>query len=86
MTTNLSNIDRKVRPIAEMAETVRTCKDNIDNALEQIKRVTENIGEHQDIVEILVDRRTMINSEFEVYINSMVRAKELVQYFQEELA
>ena len=42
--------------------------------------------EHEDVVEILVERRSMINSEFEVYIKSMWRAKELSKYFKEELA
>ncbi len=69
-----------------MSETVRVCKGNIDVALERIERVTENIGEHEDVAEILVERRAMINTEFEVYIKSMWRARELIRYFGEELA
>jgi septation ring formation regulator EzrA len=69
-----------------MSSTVRVCKDNINTALDQINRVTESIAEHEDVVEILVERRAMVNSEFEVYIKSMWRAKELSKYFKEELA
>jgi hypothetical protein len=65
---------------------VKVCKDNINTALDQINRVTESIAEHEDVVEILVERRAMINSEFEVYVKSMWRAKELGRYFKEELA
>jgi tRNA A37 threonylcarbamoyladenosine dehydratase len=86
MSQNLSQIERKVKPIAQMSDTVKVCKDNINTALDQINRVTESIAEHEDVVEILVERRAMINSEFEVYIKSMWRAKELSKYFKEELA
>lgn len=54
-----------------MADTVKICKDNINTALEQINTVTSNISEQEDIVEILVERKQMINSEFEVYVKSM---------------
>jgi len=86
MSGNLTHLEKKVKPIAHMADTVKVCKDNINTALEQINKVTENISEHEDVVEILVERRNMINSEFEVYVKSMWRAKELQRYFGEELA
>ena len=69
-----------------MSETVKVCKDNINVALEQMNRVTESISEYEDVSEILVERKAMINSEFEVYIKSMWRAKELIKYFSEDLA
>ena len=45
MKENLEQIERKVKPIAVMAETVKSCKENINIALEQINRVTTNIAE-----------------------------------------
>lgn len=86
MTESLSQIDRKVRPIANMAETVRVCKDNINTALESINRVADGITEAEDVAEILIERRAMINSEFEVYVKSMLRGRELIRYFEGELA
>ena len=86
MSESLTSIDRKVRPIANMAETVRVCKDNINTALESINRVADGITEAEDVAEILIERRAMINSEFEVYIKSMTRCKELITYFEGDLA
>ena len=78
MIENLALIDRKVQPIAQMSDTVKMCKDNINTALEHINKVTANITDQEDVVEILVERKAMINSEFDVYIKSMLRAVELI--------
>ena len=86
MTESLVQIERKVLPIASMAETVKVCKTNIGTALDSINKVADGITEADDVSQILVERRAMINSEFEVYIKSMVRAKELIVYFEGELA
>jgi predicted nucleic-acid-binding protein len=69
-----------------MAETVRVCKDNINTALDSINHVADGITEAEDVAEILIERRAMINSEFEVYIKSMTRCRELITYFEGDLA
>lgn len=86
MNDNLASIKRKVEPIAEMSEKVRLCKDNINTALEQVNLVTANISEQEDIYDILVEKRAMINSEFDVYIKSIWRAMDLITYFEIDLA
>ena len=55
MDANLALIQQKVRPIQQMADTVKLCKGNINTALEQINKVTANISEQKDIVDILTN-------------------------------
>lgn len=86
MDENLALIQKKVRPIQQMADTVKLCKGNINTALEQINKVTANISEQREVVDILTNQRGLLKSEFDVYIGSMRRAQDLVKYFGEELA
>lgn len=49
MTESLVQIERKVLPIASMAETVKVCKTNIGTALDSINKVADGITEADDV-------------------------------------
>lgn len=44
MSTNLQGLQRKVQPIATMAEKVHICRDNIELAMSALNKVTSNIS------------------------------------------
>jgi hypothetical protein len=50
-------------------------------ALESINKVTQNINTQRDVVELLTDRKSMIMTEFDTYVQSMKQAIELIHYF-----
>ena len=85
MVENLSVIERKVQPIAQMSETVTLCKDNINVALDKINTVTTNINEYEDVVDMLIEQKQLITTEFDVYIKSMIKCIELIKYFEVDL-
>jgi hypothetical protein len=86
MRENLTLIERKVLPIANMAETVKVCKENIGQAMESINKVANGIKEAEDVCAVLSDRKgEMINNEFDEFIQAMSRCRELVSFFEGEL-
>lgn len=81
--SNLLQIEKRVQPIAYMAETVKLCKTNINSALEQINTINMNIDEQEEISKTL--EGCILNSEFNLYLMNMERAMELVKYFESDL-
>ena len=66
-----------------MSETVRLCKDNINQALERLNVINISISEQEEIVSLL--ERRILGSEFSLYLKHMDRAIELVKYFEGDL-
>ncbi len=66
-----------------MAETVKLCKNNINSSLEQINKINMNINEQEEVVELL--ERKILQAEFDIYLQYMGRAVELIKYFEVDL-